>query len=68
MSRILIDEKRCKACGLCETVCPLGLIETDKSKIEVNGLGCAAQTGEGCTGCAACAIICPDIAIKVERC
>jgi 2-oxoglutarate ferredoxin oxidoreductase subunit delta len=65
---IVIDEKHCKGCELCTTVCPKGIIEMadyfsakgyrPAVLVDPNGL---------CTGCALCATICPDVAITVYR-
>ncbi|HKZ16102.1 MAG TPA: 4Fe-4S binding protein [Geobacteraceae bacterium] len=68
MSKIEIDELRCKGCGLCTITCPKRLIDlSDK----INNLGytpaiCYPSRGN-CTGCALCAEICPDVAIDVFK-
>lgn len=67
MYTIEIDEKRCKACGLCAEYCPRGVIGIDLARIEVNGLGCAVMRGSGCIGCGICTAVCPDIAIKLIK-
>ena len=64
MAYIKTDGSKCKSCYLCIDVCPKKLIK--KSKI-------IGKTGEyivefednnnECTGCAQCALVCPDIAI-----
>jgi len=69
---IEIDPELCKDCRLCISVCPQGLIDTSD---QMNQKGyCAArfiekeQKGEKkCTGCALCAIFCPEMAIEVYR-
>jgi 2-oxoglutarate ferredoxin oxidoreductase subunit delta len=64
---IVINKELCKDCQLCIHACPKGLIETSK---EFNLKGyhtvCSKDTGE-CTGCALCALTCPDVAIEVYR-
>lgn len=62
-----IDENRCKACGLCESVCPRGVIAVNTERIEVNGLGCAEIINSGCVGCRRCVLMCPDIAISIAE-
>jgi 2-oxoglutarate ferredoxin oxidoreductase subunit delta len=64
---IRILEDRCKGCGLCGRACPLRLLHLGK---ELNTAGYAVvrllQGGAGnarCTGCMACALVCPDCAI-----
>lgn len=69
MSRIVIDEGRCKGCLLCTTVCPVTLIRQSRDMnaqgykiVEVDPERCSE-----CTGCTACAQMCPDLAIVVYR-
>jgi 2-oxoglutarate ferredoxin oxidoreductase subunit delta len=78
MSRIVIDENRCKGCGLCTTACPFDLIHI-ADRFNTKGYqpaefteGCPqSQESPGqarqCTGCANCASMCPDVAITVYR-
>lgn len=73
MYMLKIDEKRCKACGLCAAACPRGVIGIDRNRIETNGTGCAVMENGGCIGCRSCTEVCPDIAItityaKAEHC
>ena len=68
MARITVDQRYCKGCGLCVTVCPRAIIVLDPDRITDKGYHPAMLTDESrCTGCADCAVICPDVAITVER-
>jgi 2-oxoglutarate ferredoxin oxidoreductase subunit delta len=68
MSRIIVDERYCKGCGLCIDVCPREIIALDLNKINDKGYHPATLTEESrCTACANCALICPDVAITVEK-
>jgi 2-oxoglutarate ferredoxin oxidoreductase subunit delta len=83
MSRIVIDENRCKGCSLCTTVCPFDLIHiadrfNAKGYRPAEFVGTKASradskpsdsrsNGRHCTGCANCAAMCPDVAITVYR-
>jgi len=65
--RIEIDEDRCKGCGLCITVCPEDCLEFAE---HLNARGVnppRVKRPEACTACMSCALICPDVVIKVYR-
>ena len=74
MSRIVIDESKCKGCGLCTTVCPFDLIRI-ADRFNSKGYRPAEYTesdnnqptSRRCTGCTNCAAMCPDAAITVYR-
>ena len=69
MSRIAIDEERCKGCLLCVEVCPKSIIAAS-SRFNTKGYPVAEvpeAAMDTCTGCASCAQMCPDVAIKVWR-
>lgn len=68
MAKTIIDEKVCKGCGLCVSVCPKKILELAPDRINPKGYNpsqCINQ--EECIGCGMCAIICPDSAITVEK-
>jgi 2-oxoglutarate ferredoxin oxidoreductase subunit delta len=78
MSRIVIDENRCKGCGLCTTACQFGLIQmadrfNAKGYRPAEWMNSRSPSDNGsaqasrCTGCANCAAMCPDVAITVYR-
>jgi 2-oxoglutarate ferredoxin oxidoreductase subunit delta len=68
MSRIIVDERYCKGCGLCIEVCARRIIVLDPDRINEKGYHPAKLIDESqCTACANCALICPDVAITVER-
>lgn len=67
MSKIEIDETRCKGCGLCTLACPRKLVSLSDTP---NSLGYTVALFSGpetCTGCALCAEMCPDVAIAVFK-
>ncbi len=69
MSRIAINEARCKGCLLCTLVCPKQIV---KQSDRFNQQGykvaeVAEEDMEKCTGCASCAMVCPDCAVTVWR-
>ncbi|MFI3292880.1 MAG: 4Fe-4S binding protein [Rikenellaceae bacterium] len=64
---IIVDNERCKGCGVCVASCPLQVLALSA---EVNGKGyqfAVMANADQCTGCASCAIICPDNCITVYR-
>ena len=68
MPRITVDEHFCKGCGLCVDACPVHIIELDGTRITPKGYHPAhCINEEACTGCTSCALMCPDVAITVER-
>ncbi len=65
---ILIDEDRCKGCGLCVGVCPSHILELSEDHFNAKGYRPIGVTDmDRCTGCSVCAIICPDVVFTVYR-
>jgi 2-oxoglutarate ferredoxin oxidoreductase subunit delta len=65
---ITVEQRYCKGCGLCVSVCPQAIIVLDPDKITDKGYHPAKCIDDSkCTGCLACAVICPDVAITVQR-
>jgi 2-oxoglutarate ferredoxin oxidoreductase subunit delta len=64
---IVVDEQKCKGCGVCIPACPTSVIELAN---EVNGKGyhfAYMEHPDECIGCANCAIVCPDGVITVYK-
>lgn len=65
--RIIVDIEKCKGCGVCVEVCPVKVLELNRS---VNSKGynySFMARPEDCIGCAGCGIVCPDSCITVYR-
>ena len=68
MAKIIVDELVCKGCSMCVHACPLGLIALAQEVLNAKGYHPARlMEPKKCVGCAACATMCPDTAITVER-
>lgn len=64
---IVVDNEKCKGCGLCVAACPTKVIDLHS---EVNGKGyhyAYMKEAEACIGCASCAMVCPDSVISVYK-
>ncbi len=65
---VVIDVDRCKGCGLCVQVCPVGILQLSPDAFNAKGYHPVMVTEmEKCTGCASCARICPDVVFTVYR-
>ncbi len=65
--KVAIEKELCKGCGYCVISCPKGVLAMD-SGFNLSGYFPAlVKEALKCTGCALCAEICPEIAIKVWR-
>lgn len=65
--KIVISRELCKECGLCIHFCPKNVI-VQSGKLNAAGYQSAEFKDNGdCTGCAICAIVCPEVAIEVYR-
>jgi 6-hydroxynicotinate reductase len=52
-----IDQEKCKGCGFCEEVCPLGVITVEGRKVRIS---------EGCVDCKSCMKVCPHDVFSPE--
>ena len=62
---VTIDVEHCKGCDLCIPACPPGVLAMSTA---VNHMGYRyPELHAGCTGCAACLLVCPDFVFEVYR-
>jgi 2-oxoglutarate ferredoxin oxidoreductase subunit delta len=65
---VIIDEDRCKGCGLCVTSCPKQVLQMAEERFNVKGYRPVEKANpEACIGCATCATVCPDLVFTVYR-
>ena len=64
---ITIDQELCKGCLICISFCAKNVI-CQSDKANASGYLPAKFNDKGeCTGCAICALVCPEAAIEVYR-
>ena len=60
-----IDREACKGCGLCVEFCPRHSLVLDPG-LNASGVHFAVHQDDGeCTGCANCALVCPECGIRI---
>ena len=68
---VQIDTERCKGCALCIEFCPKDSISlSDELNLKgyfVAAFNAEADDGAACNVCGTCALMCPDVAIEVEK-
>ena len=62
----VLDNEKCKACGLCAVYCPEGCILVEESKTPGKKKKFTPDL-EFCKGCGLCAVICPAKAIEMKE-
>lgn len=68
MAKVIVDEQRCKGCGLCTLACPKKIMALSTDRINAKGYRPAECVDpEKCIACAFCATMCPDTVITVEK-
>ncbi|MEO0076242.1 MAG: ferredoxin family protein [candidate division WOR-3 bacterium] len=67
MAKIRINQNWCKGCGLCLEICPKNVYDRD---VKVSSKGfreIIIKKPEACTRCLLCELLCPDLAITIEK-
>lgn len=62
---VWVNESRCKACDVCVSVCPAGVLAMKPEPTSTLGAMITIVSSESCIGCNDCELSCPDFAIYV---
>ena len=62
---VWVNESRCKACDVCVSVCPAGVLAMKPEPTSTLGAMITIVASESCIGCNDCELSCPDFAIYV---
>lgn len=62
---VWVDETRCKACDICVSYCPAGVLAMQVMPSAVLGKIIEVVHPQSCIGCRECELHCPDFAIYV---
>lgn len=64
---VWVNENRCKACDVCVSVCPAGVLAMRPDPTRTLGAIITVVHPESCIGCRECELSCPDFAIFVAE-
>ena len=64
---VWVNEKRCKACSICVSYCPAGVLAMRDEPHAVLGEMVEVIKPDSCIGCNECELHCPDFAIMVAK-
>jgi len=62
---VWVNTNNCKACDICVSVCPAGVLGMIYEPTSTLGAMISIQHPEACIGCMECELSCPDFAIYV---
>ncbi|MDD2652587.1 MAG: 4Fe-4S binding protein [Sulfurimonas sp.] len=64
---VWVNTSNCKACDICVSVCPSGVLGMVYEPTSTLGAMISVQHPEACIGCMECELACPDFAIYVAE-
>ncbi len=65
--KIRIEEELCKGCGYCIEICSKNIFQ-ESDKINKKGYMIPKiSENDSCIGCKKCELICPEMAVEVEK-
>ena len=62
---VWVDTTKCKACDVCVSVCPAGVLAMKPEPTSTLGAMISIVAQDSCIGCNDCELSCPDFAIFV---
>jgi len=62
---VWVDEAKCKACDICVSACPAGVLSMHYDVTSTLGAMVKVDYPDSCIGCNDCELMCPDFAIFV---
>ena len=63
----VVDKEKCKGCGLCVSVCPKNVLEISDLVNAIGYFPVYQARPEDCIFCTLCCMMCPDVAIAVNK-
>ncbi len=67
MSKLVVREEFCKACGICIEHCPPKVLSLS-NRVNSKGYNSVELVDEdGCISCGFCYLVCPDLVIDVYK-
>ncbi|MHA1380686.1 MAG: 4Fe-4S dicluster domain-containing protein [Candidatus Helarchaeota archaeon] len=64
---IKIEKNLCKGCGYCIEVCPKQIFQESNNRNKKGYMQPEIQNPETCIFCKKCELICPEMAITIEK-
>ena len=65
--QIVIDQERCKECGLCVSVCPKKILAFSNDFNQGGFHPVQVTDAEKCIKCGFCVLMCPDLALELKE-
>ena len=66
MSKILLDQEKCKGCYYCVSACKQKALHVT-DKLNKKGFKVVDVDEEKCTACASCFEVCPDLVFEINE-